>query len=201
MTAKSRSVSPALATTDDWEVVEETPLAATGLKVQQVPIEAVQQALQDPNNTEADLGNVDLGRWQPDFILVSWKRKRIAVVDLTRPSDVLSAQLEEAYRSKKRKCCPVRSALHHYIREGWTIEILPWVIGIRGLTDTASLQKVSFLDIPQQKWRDIIDDSVLASVKALAYMHKVQYSSNNRQPTMDKVDQPVANTRTGRKRR
>ncbi len=125
----------------DWEVFEETPLAATGLKLQQVPIEAVQQALQDSNNTEADLGNVDLARWQPDFILVLWKRKRIAVVDLTRPSDVLSAQLEEGYRSKKRRYGPVRSALHHYIREGWTMEILPWVIGIRGLTDTASLQK------------------------------------------------------------
>ena len=190
------------ALSEDWEVFEETPLAATSLKLQQVPIEAVQQALQDSNDTEADLGNVDLSRWQPDFILVSWKRKRIAVVDLTRPSDMLSAQLEEAYRSKKRKYGPVRSALHHYIREGWTIEILPWVIGIRGLTDTASLQQaLSFLDISQQKWRDIIEDSVLASVRALAYMHKVRYSSNNRQPTMDKVDQQVANTRTGRKRR
>ena len=115
---------------------------------------------------------------------------------------MLSAQLEEAYRSKKRKYGPVRSALHHYIREGWTIEILRWVIGIRGLTDTASLQQaLSFLDISQQKWRDIIEDSVLASVRALAYMHKVRYSSNNRQPKMDKVDQQVANTRTGRKRR
>ncbi len=58
-----------------------------------------------------------------------------------------------------------------------------------------SLQKaLSFLDISQQKWRDIIEDSVLASVRALAYMHKVRYSSNNRQPTMDKVDQQVANT-------
>jgi hypothetical protein len=120
------------AASGQWAAVfEETTLAATGLKMQQVPIEAVQQALQDSNNTEADLGNVDLGRWKPDFILVSWKRKRIAVVDLTRPSVVLSAQLEEAYRSKKRKYCPVRSALHHYIREGWTIKILPLVISIR----------------------------------------------------------------------
>ncbi len=74
-----------------------------------------------------------------DFVLVSWKRKRIAVVDMTRQSDVLSAQLEEAYRSKKLKYCPVRSALHHYIHEGWTIEILPWVIGIRGLADISNL--------------------------------------------------------------
>ncbi len=42
------------ALSEDWEVFEETPLAATGLKLQQVPIEAVQQALQDSNNTEAD---------------------------------------------------------------------------------------------------------------------------------------------------
>jgi hypothetical protein len=190
------------ALSDDWEVFEETPLAATGLKLQQVPIEAVQQALQDSNDTEADLGNVDLSRWQPDFILVSWKRKRIAVVDLTRPSDMLSAQLEEAYRSKKRKYGPVRSALHHYIREGWTIEILPWVIGIRGLTDTASLQQaLSFLDISQQKWRDIIEDSVLASVRALAYLHRIRYSSSNRNPTPDKLEQQMLNARTSRKRR
>ncbi len=103
---------------------------------------------------------------------------------------MLSAQLAEAYSSKKRKYCPVRSALHHYIREGWTIEILTWVIGIRGLADTANLQMaLSFLDIPQQKWRAIIEDTVQASVRALAYMHKIRYSSTNRQPTMDKVDQ------------
>jgi hypothetical protein len=41
---------------------EETPLAATGLKLQQVLIGEVQQALQDSNNTNADLGNVDLAR-------------------------------------------------------------------------------------------------------------------------------------------
>ncbi len=115
-------------------------------------------------------------------------------MDLTRPSDVFFAQLDEAYSSKTRKYGPIRSALHHYICEGWTIEILPWVIGIRGLTDTASLQKaLSFLDISQQKLRDIIEDSVLASVRALAYMHKVPHSSNNHHPTMDKVDQQVAN--------
>jgi hypothetical protein len=41
---------------------------------------------------------------------------------------------------------------------------------------------------------------VLASVRDLAYMHKLRYSSNNSQPTIDKVGQQVANTRTGWKR-
>ncbi len=128
---------------------EETPLASTGLNLQQVPIKDVLLALRDTDNTEEDLGNVDLGRCQQDFSLVSWKRKRIAVVDLTLQSDMLSAQLAEAYLSKKWNYCPVISALHHYIRKGWTIEILPWVIGILRLADTANLQMaVSFLDIP-----------------------------------------------------
>jgi hypothetical protein len=89
------------------DVFEETPLASTGLKLQQVPMEELLLAQRDTDNTEADLENVDLGKWLPDFILVSWKRKRIAVVDLTRPSDMLSAQLAEAYCSKKRKYGPV----------------------------------------------------------------------------------------------
>jgi hypothetical protein len=145
------------ALSEDWDVFEETPLASKGLKLQQVPIEEVQQALRDTDNNETDLENVDLGRWQPDFIVVSWKRKRIAVMDLTRLSDELSVQLEEACRREERKYGPVKPALHHYIREGWTIKILPWVIGIRGLAETAHLQMtLSFLDIPQQKWRAII---------------------------------------------
>ncbi len=45
--------------------------------------------------------------------------------------------------------------------EGWTIEILPWVIGIRGLADTVHLQTaLSFLDILKQIWKAITKDSV-----------------------------------------
>ena len=187
---------------EDWSVFEETPLASTGLKLQQVPDDEVRLALDATESITPEAGNVRLDRWQPDFILISWKRKRIAVLELTRPSDMLTVQLDEAYRRKKRKYCPIKAALHYYIREGWTIEILPWVIGIRGLADTVHLQTaLSFLDIPQQKWAAIIEDSVLASVRALAYMHRIRYSGSNRKPAMDKVDQQMPNARTGRKRR
>jgi hypothetical protein len=187
---------------EDWSVFEETPLASTGLKLQQVPDDEVRLALDATESITPEAGNVQLDRWQPDFILISWKRKRIAVLELTRPSDMLTVQLDEAYRRKKRKYCPIKAALHYYIREGWTIEILPWVIGIRGLADTAHLQTaLSFLDIPKQKWAAIIEDSVLASVRALAYMHRIRYSGSNRKPAMDKVDQQMPNARTGRKRR
>ncbi len=56
-------------------MTEDTPLVLTGLKLQQVPIEEVLLALSATDNTEADLGHIGLGRWKPDFILVSWKHK------------------------------------------------------------------------------------------------------------------------------
>jgi hypothetical protein len=86
---------------------------------------------------------------------------------------MLNVQLDEAYCRKKGKYCPIKSALYHYIREGWTLEILPWVIVIRGQADTVHLQLAfSSLDIPKQKWKAIIEDSVLVSVRALAYTHR-----------------------------
>jgi hypothetical protein len=46
----------------------------------------------------------------------------------------------------------------------------------------------AFLDIPRPKWKDMIEDPVLVSVRALAYMHKVRYLDAGRLQAMDKGD-------------
>ena len=62
---------------------------------------------------------------------------------------MLTVQLEETYRRKIQKYAPILSALQYYIQAGWTIEILPWVVGIRGLANTKHLHAaLAFLDIP-----------------------------------------------------
>jgi hypothetical protein len=140
-----------------------------------------------------------------DFTLISWKHKQIAVLELTRLSDMLTVQLDEAYCCKKKNentvgNCPIKSALYHYVCEGWTIEILPWEIGIRGLADIVHLQTaLSFLGIPKKEWKAIIEDSVLASVRALTYMHRIRYTISNHKPAMDKVDEQLPSARYGRK--
>ena len=99
----------------------------------------------------------DISSWQPDFVLISWKQKKIAILELTRPSDVLTVQSEEAYRRKIQKYPPILSALQYYIQAGWTIEILPWAVGIQGLANTKRLHAaLAFLDIPRQKWKDMM---------------------------------------------
>ncbi len=65
-------------------------------------------------------------------------------------------------------------ALQHYIHSGWSIEIVPWVVGIRGFADTKYFHSaLGYLAIPKSQWKVIIEDSVFASVRALAYMHTI----------------------------
>ena len=60
----------------EWELFEETPVVRTGLTLRSTPQATVDQ----------------LGRRQPDWIAISAVHKRIAIMDLCRPSDVLPAQ-------------------------------------------------------------------------------------------------------------
>jgi hypothetical protein len=81
-----------------------------------------------------------LGRRQPDWVLVSQHHKRIAVVDLCRPSDVHSAQLLAAAMRKQQKYLPLLEALSYYSEQGWAIHVFPWVVGIRGMIDPSHVQ-------------------------------------------------------------
>ena len=186
---------------DDWVLLEETPLIATGLQLQPVSAATIVSASRDAVTLPTDQDLLDLGRWQPDFVLISQERKRIALLELTRPSDILTTQLDEAYRTKKEKYTPVLSALQHYISTGWRIEILPWVVGIRGFAKVKHLQAaLHFLNIPRRKWSAIIEDSVLTSVRALTYLHRIRYSAANSLSTADRTHFPVIPTATSKKR-
>ena len=61
---------------------------------------------------------------------------------------------------------------------------------------------LAFLDIPRQKWKDVIEDSVLASFRALAYMHMIRYTGAGRRAAMATDDLPaVGITNCGKRRR
>ena len=44
-----------------------------------------------------------------------------------------SEQLAAAHERKMRTYAPLLEALQVYLDEGWQVEILPWVVGVRGL--------------------------------------------------------------------
>ena len=71
---------------EDWHTFEEKSRAATGLRLQRVCPEEVLLARGETGAHETERDTVDISRWQPDFVLISWKHKQIAILELTRPS-------------------------------------------------------------------------------------------------------------------
>ena len=122
---------------------------------------------------------------------------------MCRPSHTRPYNLFEAYSRKLQTYEPVRIALQKY-----TVLFLPWVVGTWGLVHEHSLHDtLKFLGIPHKQWSSIVQDSVRASVEALAFMCRLRFSPSLQNRTFD-TDDPqsfltmhAADQRSGRKRK
>ena len=73
--------------------------------------------------------------------------------------DDSSEQLAAAHERKIRTYTQLLEALQAYLDEGWQVEIFPWVVGIRGLLNSATIKScLEFLTVPRQRWERIIED-------------------------------------------
>ena len=162
-----------------WKLREETPMAATGLTLHPVPTACILAA---GRTLPVDAGEVmSLGRWQPDLIAVSHQRRKIAIIDLCRPSDVLPAQMIEAHDRKMQSYSPLLTALQHYTAGGWKVEIFPWVVGVSGLMHSSGAHRsLKFLEIPVEKNAVLMQAVAVASVQALHGMHRVRCAIQSR---------------------
>ena len=62
------------------------------------------------------------------------------------------------------------------------MEVLPWVVGVRGVLDTTGIQQaMAFLELPALKRKEILRMSATASVEALVHMHRVRKSGASRE--------------------
>jgi len=99
-----------------------------------------------------------------------------ARVGLTR------ARIRRAGERKCEKYQVIVDALNTLINEGWRIEVLPWVVGVRGVLDTTGINKAAgFLDIPHRHLPALLRKTALASVTSLVFLHCVRYA-----PSFDK---------------
>ena len=87
--------------------------------------------------------------------------KRIAIIDLCRPSDVHKDQLEAAATLKQDGYTPLIRALDFYTTQGWIVHVFPWVVRIRGLL--------------HKHWLSSVEGTVLASVNAFHFLHRVRF--------------------------
>jgi len=107
----------------------------------------------------------------------------------------------EAYARKKRKYQDLANSLSALFRsQGWKVQVLPWVVGTRGVLDADGISKAMvFMEVPEQRRKDLLRRTAVASVEALVFMHRVRKSGNLR------VSVPVVangnRVRLGEKRR
>jgi hypothetical protein len=90
-----------------WKMYDETQMAKTGLLLSPTDHATIEQ----------------IGRRQPDWLLISDEFKRIAIPDLCRPSNVLPPQLQAAAQRKQQAYSPLEEALSHYTKQGWIVHV------------------------------------------------------------------------------
>ena len=153
-------------------------MAQMGLRLRQVSADVVISAGRHMQ-LKAD-GICDVGSLQPDLVALSWARRRIAIIDISRPSDSYIEQLQSANDRKKNRYQPLLQALQEYTDNGWQIAIFPWVVGVRGLIlviKSHVKEVLGLLEIPSTAWKHIIEASVRTSVEGFAFLHQVRLST------------------------
>jgi hypothetical protein len=88
----------------------------------------------------------------------------------------------EAYERKKRKYQDLANSLSaQFGSRGWRVQVLPWVVGARGVLDADGIGKaMAFMEVPEQRRKDLLRKTAVASVEALVFMHRVRKSGNSR---------------------
>jgi hypothetical protein len=118
---------------------------------------------------------VSVGRLQPDLILVSRTLKKIGLLEICCPMHESSSQLQAAIAWKLRTYAPLLADLQPCLAGGWQVQILPWVVGVRGVFIASSATPVfKFLSIPSDSRTELLVESTLEYVKALYLLLRIR---------------------------
>ena len=153
-------------------------MASIPLRLTAIPIESIVNTGRKPIDTTKDTATPS--NWQPDLVAVSVSLRKIALIDITRPSDVYAGQLQEGHGRKMSSYAPLVLALGHYTGAGWQVTVLPWVVGIRGFVlESTIVDALRFLEISQRQWQEALNITVISSIEAFRELHKARWAHCN----------------------
>ena len=91
----------------------------------------------------------DMTHWVAIFHV----HKRIAIIDLCRPSDVHEDQLKTAVTLKQDGYSPLIRAFDFYTTQGWIIHVFPRLVRILGLLHPSDIcALLQFSEVPCKYW-------------------------------------------------
>ena len=97
-------------------------------------------------------------------------------------------KLDEAYGRRLQAYESIRTALQKYTASGWTVWFLPLLVGVQVHNEQSLQDALKFLGIPHKKWPSTLQDSVRASIEALAFICRQGFSLSLQNGTFDADD-------------
>jgi len=133
----------------NWVLLSETPVHA--LRAIDVPqdlydpwnrmVDVLEEAVSDEERTDEDRPQ-RLSRLRPDGWAISWSRRQVLLLELTRAHDWQSDWYMVTDRSKKQRYRGLQERMSRLLPQGWTVVTLPLTLGVRGSFDELSWKQV-----------------------------------------------------------
>ena len=110
------------------------------------------------------LPSPDLGRQRPDGVLINWKKKRLHVLEFTRPYDSRRTSLAKTNLYKLLKYEPLCRKISTALPSPWTTSVTAFAVGVRGTVDEPAWSTaLRHLGINTRRHHDQIIKAVISS--------------------------------------
>ena len=83
-----------------------------------------------------------LGRLRPDAWALSWSRRQVLILELTRAHDWQEEWYSITDSNKTLRYARLQEMMMRLLPQGWTVEIIPLTLGIRGSFNEGSWAQV-----------------------------------------------------------
>lgn len=127
--------------TSNWQIHTETPVSS--LRAIDTPpdlydtwnrmVDELEESNEsDPEDSDDVAVARTMGRLRPDGWAVSWSRRQVLILELTRASDWRQDWYVTTDNNKLARYRHLQERMQNLLPQGWTVSTLPLTLGIRG---------------------------------------------------------------------
>jgi ribonuclease HI len=176
------------ASTNGWVIaVEQTVAGLQGLPQTEARLDEWQRAWDEVADAhlegEEELNDTDraIQRKRPDAWAVNWDKRRLLILEFTRPNDRCEQSLHDTDALKTARYTPLRDRLERLL-PAWEVDIQTYTVGIRGSHDPdrwhANLGRLGMTAVRADR---LIQDMVSQALTELTDLYNIRYAALQRQ--------------------
>lgn len=152
-------------------------------------IDDLEEPESDPDGSEEGIPQ-DLSRLRPDGWAISWGRRQVLLLELTRAHDWRQDWFETTDAAKTQRYKRLQERMLNLLPRGWTVETVPLTVGIRGSIHEPSWLKIldRFGICMRADQEQILQDLTRQALEELDRMFGVRSEALRKLPAMQYVN-------------